>query len=178
MNQIMMNNNWKTVYISLGSNLGESVKTIKAALKLMQSESIKLIEVSKYYKSEPWGKKDQNYFVNCVAKLEVKLSPWKLLAKFQEIEKQLGKDIKIRWGERTIDIDIVLFDQNIIYEKFLIIPHPRYHKRNFVLIPLCGNFVLIPLCDISNDIFDPLLKKTSGELLKNSVDNCKVELIR
>ncbi len=156
------------VYLSLGSNIGDSYLNIKTAIeKINKSDGIEVMVISAFYTTEPWGKTDQNDFLNCVVKIETDYSPWYLLRLFQEIEKELGKDIKIRWGERTIDIDIILYGQKIIYEKKLIIPHPRYHKRNFVLIPLC---------DISDKILDPYRKALSGELLQVVKDKNKVKL--
>lgn len=157
------------VYISIGSNLGDKYKTINSAIEMIESKGNIVLQVSPFYISEPWGKKDQNEFLNCVLEIETAFSPWKLLSVFQEIELVLGKDIKVRWGERTIDIDIVLFGNKVIYEKKLIIPHPRYHKRNFVLIPLC---------DISTNIIDPLSKIKIGDLLKLSKDKNKVKLLK
>lgn len=155
------------VFLSLGSNIGNSYKNIKSAIDKIKENNVYIDVVSPFYITEPWGKTDQNDFLNCVVKIKTAYSPWGLLDIFQKIEKELGKDIKVRWGERTIDIDIILYGQKIIYEKKLIIPHPRYHKRNFVLIPLC---------DISKEIFDPFSKLLSGELLRRIKDNNKVKL--
>ena len=157
------------VYISIGSNLGDKLKTINSAIEMIEEHEIIVTSISPYYTTEPWGNENQNEFLNCAVEIETNFSPWELLCIFQEIELSLGKDIKVRWGERTIDIDIVLFGEKIIYEKKLIIPHPRYHKRNFVLIPLC---------DISKDIIDPLSKNNIGSLLKINKDKNKVKLLK
>ena len=157
------------VYISIGSNLGDKLRMINSAIEMIEEHEIIVTSISPYYTTEPWGYENQNEFLNCVVEIETNFSPWKLLSIFQKTELSLGKDIKVRWGERTIDIDIVLFGEKIIYEKKLIIPHPRYHKRNFVLIPLC---------DISKDIIDPLSKINIGSLLKINKDKNKVKLLK
>ncbi len=149
------------VYISLGSNKGNRAQYIDSAIEKIKLYGIKVSAVSKKYITEPWGKKDQNEFINCAAKLETELSPWSLLDILKKVELELGKKIIERWGERTIDIDIIFYGNKNIYEKKLIIPHPRFHLRKFVLIPLC---------DISYEITDPFSKKTIKELL-NSVDD-------
>ena len=154
-------------YLSLGSNIGNSYKYINSAIELIKKNNIAISAISPFYTTEPWGKEDQNDFLNCVIEIKTIITPWELLKIFQGIEIELGKDIKVRWGERTIDIDIILFGNKIIYENNLIIPHLRYQKRNFVLIPLC---------DISKYIIDPLNRLTSGELLQNIKDTNKVKI--
>jgi 2-amino-4-hydroxy-6-hydroxymethyldihydropteridine diphosphokinase len=154
------------VYISLGSNKGDRLLNINSAIKSIEQQEIKVSAISKMYITEPWGKKDQIDFINCIIKLKTDLSPWELLDIFKIIERGLGKKIIERWGERTIDIDIVFYGNKNIYEKNLIIPHPRFHLRKFVLIPLC---------DISDKITDPLSKKTVKELLNSVKDNNKIK---
>ncbi len=156
----------EVVYISLGSNIGNRLSYINSAIDKIMNSEIDITAVSPFYLTEPWGKTDQNEFINCVIEIKTEKSPWDLLGIFQSIEKELGKSIKVRWGERTIDIDIVLYGRKVIFEKKITIPHPRYRKRNFVLIPLC---------DISENIFDPIAKKYSGEMLKQIKDNNKVK---
>ncbi len=149
------------IYLSLGSNKGNKIQNIELAIKKINHSGIRILNISKKYITEPWGKKDQNEFLNCILEIESDLSPWKLLKILKKIELELGKKIIERWGERTIDIDIIFYGNKNIYEKNLIIPHPRFHLRKFVLIPLC---------DISYEITDPFSKKTIKELL-NSVDD-------
>jgi 2-amino-4-hydroxy-6-hydroxymethyldihydropteridine diphosphokinase len=154
------------VYLSLGSNIGDSLGFLREAVKLIDSKNINVTAVSPVYKTDPWGKTDQDLFLNCAVEAETDISPWQLKTIFREIENTLGKDIKQRWGERTIDIDIIFYGNKIIYEKKLIIPHPRFHLRNFVLIPLC---------DISDKIVDPVTNLTTGKLKDMCRDECKVE---
>jgi len=155
------------VFISLGGNIGDSYSYINFAIDKIKEKGIDVLNISSFYVTEAWGKADQDDFLNCVVEISTVFNPWQLLDIFQKIERDLGKDIKVRWGERTIDIDIILFGEKVIYEKKIIIPHERYHKRNFVLIPLC---------EISKDIVDPLKKQTSGQLLQKIKDTNEVKL--
>ncbi len=155
------------IYLSLGSNKGDKIENIESAIKKINRAGINILNISPKYITEPWGKKDQNEFLNCALEIESGLSPWKLLSIFKQIESSLGKKIIERWGERTIDIDIIFYGNKNIYEKNLIIPHPRFHLRKFVLIPLC---------DISCEIIDPLSKKTIKELLNSVNDQNKIKL--
>lgn len=154
------------IFLSLGSNSGDSHQNLLAAIKCMDNSNLKILKCSHIYKTEPWGKKNQNDFYNCAVEIETNHSPWKLKNILKEIELALGKNIMERWGERTIDIDIIFYGKKIIFEKNLIIPHPRFHQRNFVLIPLC---------DISKDFIDPVSNETLERLLKNCKDQCVVE---
>ena len=155
------------IFLSLGSNKGDKMQNIDIAIKKIKQTGISIINTSKKYITEPWGKKDQNEFLNSIVVIETTLSPWKLLKILKKIELELGKKIVERWGERTIDIDIVFYGNKIIYEKNLIIPHPRFHLRKFVLIPLC---------DISNTIIDPFSGLSVEEILKNTKDNNTVKI--
>jgi 2-amino-4-hydroxy-6-hydroxymethyldihydropteridine diphosphokinase len=154
------------VYISLGSNLGDSLSHMQMAIKHISSDIGRISGLSPVYKTEPWGKTDQNLFLNCALELETNISPWQLKRSLRDIENSMGKNIIQRWGERTIDIDIIFYSNKIIYEKKLIIPHPRFSLRNFVLIPLC---------DISVEIPDPVTNLTMGTLKEMCKDECKVE---
>jgi 2-amino-4-hydroxy-6-hydroxymethyldihydropteridine diphosphokinase len=154
------------VYLSLGSNLGDSISYLRKAIKIIACNNIAVTAISPVYKTDPWGKKDQALFLNCAIEIETEISPWQLKTIFRDIEYSLGKDIKQRWGERTIDIDIIFYGNKIIYEKKLIIPHPRFYFRNFVLIPLC---------DISTQILDPVTNLATGILKDICKDECNVE---
>ena len=127
------------VYLSLGSNVGDRVAFIQHAVKLLQSDNnITLVRASTLYETEPWGKKDQNWFINAVIEVKTKLSPNELLTFCQNVEKQLGRVREgiPRWGERTIDIDILFYDDKIINTPELTIPHKHLHERAFTLVPL------------------------------------------
>ncbi len=129
-----MNN---TVYVALGSNLGDREKNIENAVeKIGKLEGTGVIKCSSLYETEPVGYLDQGRFLNAAAMVMTMLSPLQLLAKLQEIEKELGRTRDIHWGPRTVDIDILLYEDLKMDLPELIIPHPRMTQRGFVLIPL------------------------------------------
>ena len=143
------------VYLCIGSNMGDKVNFIhQAASLLANSENIKLVRASTLYESEPWGEKNQPWFVNAALEVKTTLSPQEFLKKIQEIEVKLGRvrdENTQKWGPRKIDIDIIFWGNEIINEENLKVPHPYAHKRAFVLVPLLE---LIP------DFIHPVLKKT------------------
>lgn len=146
------------VYLCLGSNTGDRFKLINQAVNLFNlSENTKIIRSSAIYETEPWGEKNQNWFLNIIIEIKTSLSPEELLIRCQKIEELLGLDRtkKKHWGERPIDIDILFYDKIILNKDFLTIPHPYLHKRAFVLVPLLE---LIP------DFKHPKLEKTITEL--------------
>lgn len=145
-------------YLSLGSNSCDSFKLIEQAVSLLNlAENIKLIRASALYETEPWGIKDQNWFLNLAVEVKTSLSPQDLLFKCQNIEKTLGRnrEKEIRWGERPIDIDIIFYDKEVLDSEILSVPHKYMDQRAFVLIPLME---LIP------DFVHPTLNKTITEL--------------
>lgn len=124
-------------YIGLGANQGEPVENLKAALKsLNDNPDITVINVSSVYLTEPVGYADQPWFHNCVAELETGLGPFTLLEVLQGIENQLGRVRTIRWGPRTVDLDILLYNGLQLNDEKLVIPHPRMKERAFVMVPL------------------------------------------
>lgn len=127
------------VYLSLGSNIGDRVAYIQQAVKLLQSENkITLVRSSTLYETEPWGNKNQAWFVNAVIEAKTQLSPQDLLNHCQQVECELGRvrEGVPKWGERTIDIDILFYDNLIINTPELTIPHKHLHERAFTLVPL------------------------------------------
>ena len=128
-----------TVYLGLGSNIGDRESNILDAVdRLTASSKIDLLRSSAIYQTEPWGLGDQPKFLNSVLEIKTNLSPISLLTYTQTIENILGRQKQVRFGPRLIDIDILLYgDQSIYFEEpYLQIPHPRMHIRSFVLIPL------------------------------------------
>jgi 2-amino-4-hydroxy-6-hydroxymethyldihydropteridine diphosphokinase len=124
-------------YIGIGSNLSDSLKSCKYAVeKLSCSEGIKLEKASSFYRTEPVGMEDQNYFVNAVAEVRTDLSAQNLLLVLQRIEDEMGRKREAKGGPRIIDLDLLFYGQNIIKEPYLNVPHPEAHKRRFVLEPL------------------------------------------
>lgn len=124
-------------YLALGSNLGDSLVLLKDAVTLLSNEkNIIVSNKSKIYETEPYGGVSQDNFLNAVVKIETSLTPIELLDVIQEIEIKLGRERIIRWGPRTIDIDILLMEGIEMTSERLNIPHIELVKRSFVLIPL------------------------------------------
>ena len=125
------------VYLSLGSNIGDPVSYLDKAVDILENtRDIHKVKVSSYYQTDPVGYLDQDVFVNIAVYLETDLSPYELLEVCQGIEQALNRVRIIRWGPRTIDVDIILFDDVKMTEEKLTIPHPRMHERAFVLVPM------------------------------------------
>lgn len=152
------------VYLSLGSNYGDRIGYVQQATSLLNAaECISLIRTSAFYETEPWGMDSENWFVNAVVEIKTTLSPQELLAECQRVELQLGRkrtDGK-EYSDRTIDIDILFYNKEIINEEMLIIPHKFVHLRAFTLVPLLE---LIP------NFEHPVLHKTIAEL-HNDLEN-------
>lgn len=126
-------------YIGLGSNQGDSLTILKAALKqLAEHSAIELQAVSSFYQSKPVGPQDQPDYVNAVACFNTRLSAQALLAVLLEIERLHGRvrDPHLRWGPRTLDLDLLLYGNEVIQDSNLIVPHPELCKRAFVVYPL------------------------------------------
>lgn len=125
------------VYIGLGSNLGCKVGNIRRAIRLLASdERIQNVELSSFYKTDPVGGVEQDWFVNAVARFDTELSARELLSLCLEVERELKRVRGERWGPRTLDIDILFFGDERIEEEDLAVPHPRIRERAFVLVPL------------------------------------------
>ncbi|MFC0472913.1 2-amino-4-hydroxy-6-hydroxymethyldihydropteridine diphosphokinase [Halalkalibacter kiskunsagensis] len=125
------------VYIALGSNIGDRYDYLEKAIELLRAEEhIQVVKRSSIYETEPVGYVDQQSFLNMVVYIQTALSAWELLGVTQSIERDCGRERDIRWGPRTIDLDILLFDQENMMMENLSIPHPRMWERAFVIVPL------------------------------------------
>lgn len=125
------------IYIGLGSNTGNTIKNLHTAVEQIEkTEHIWMQKLSSIYITKPWGKTDQDDFVNQVIEIETLLSPVQLLSALQNIEIKMGRQRIVKWGPRNIDLDIILYGSEIIHSPELIIPHPYAQQRLFVLIPL------------------------------------------
>ena len=136
-----MSNHWTTCYLGLGSNLanelGSPIEHLQQALlSLEQHQDIRELRVSSYYASAPMGPQDQPDFINAVVEIKTTLAPLALLALCQQLEKQAQRERVRRWGERSLDVDILHYGQQQIDEPALIVPHAGLHERNFMLVPL------------------------------------------
>lgn len=146
-----------TVYLALGTNLGNRQANLKAAREAL-SPQMSIKAKSHVYETPPWGYADQADFLNQALKVETYLEPEALLKHLKRLEVALGRVPSIQNGPRLIDIDILFYDDLVMDTPGLVIPHPRLHERNFVLVPLN---------DIAPDLVHPEFKKTVQELLSN-----------
>lgn len=144
----------KTVYLSLGSNLGDRVANLQAAIARL-GELGRVTAVSSFYETEPVDLAQQPWFVNCVVALETELMPRQLLGRVLAIEQSMGRRRLQPKGPRCIDIDILLFGSSVIDTAGLTVPHPAMHQRRFVLEPLA---------EIAPDVRHPVFKRTAREL--------------
>jgi 2-amino-4-hydroxy-6-hydroxymethyldihydropteridine diphosphokinase len=148
-------------FIGIGSNLGDKLNHCERAIsEILKIDRHKLLAKSSLFKTQPLGYTSQDWFVNGVIKIRTDLDAPGLFQTLKDIESQLGRTKTFRWGPRTIDLDILFFDDIEIHTEELQIPHPQIQNRQFVLIPLT---------EIDRHLIHPVLKKTIQELL----DNCK-----
>ena len=153
-------NAYHTAYISVGSNLGRKLENCRNAITALAcSGKCRLIDQSLVYQTEPVDYKDQDWFVNYVVKIETTLDPYSLLDTLKSIERDVGRTRDtVRFGPRVLDLDIILFNAMVVDTLNLVIPHPRMHKRHFVLKPIC---------DIDPNIIHPVFHRTMLSLLED-----------
>lgn len=150
------------VFLSLGSNKGDRLSQIQQAVNFLTADnSIKLVASSAFYETEPWGNKKQCWFVNAAIAIRTDLQPIELLRVCQSIEAKLdrNRENEVRWGERTIDIDILFYDNLIFKNEILEIPHKHVHQRAFALVPMleiCPNYVHPVLNKSISDLHEAL----------------------
>ena len=129
---------WNKVYIAAGSNLGNKEETLKEAIdKIDKRKDCVVTKVSNFYTTDPVGYEDQDQFVNCVFEIDTLQTPSELMNTLLEVEKDFKRERIIRWGPRTLDLDIIFYDDIISYDEHILIPHPRAHERQFVMKPMC-----------------------------------------
>ena len=156
----------RKVFLGLGSNLGDRGKNLDEARIRIEELIGKIITCSSVYQTEPWGFKSENDFLNMVICVETNLHPSGLLGRILMIESQMGRTrCDNQYSSREIDIDILLYENEIVDEIALKIPHPKLHERRFVLVPLC---------EIGSEIIHPVLNQSVESLLKSCKDKSKV----
>lgn len=150
-------------YIAMGSNLGERKKNLLEALTNMENRGLKVLAVSSFIETEPYGVTDQPLFINAVVKIATELSAHDLLRALLDIEQKMGRVRKRHWGERNIDLDLLFYDNLVIKEHDLVLPHPDMQNRLFVLAPLSeiAGAVVHPVFNVT--VSDMLNKLTSGD---------------
>ncbi|MFV1951628.1 MAG: 2-amino-4-hydroxy-6-hydroxymethyldihydropteridine diphosphokinase [Nitrospinota bacterium] len=157
-------------YIGIGSNIGNTYSNcLRAIEELNRSGKNRIVAKSSLYKTEPIGYTNQKWFINCVVELETLLSAKDLLLLLKDIEFRLGRTKGPRWGPRNIDIDLLLYDNQVINDTDLKVPHPEIKKRRFVLAPLS---------EIAPDLIHPVIGLSIKALLDSVGDAQRVEMLK
>jgi 2-amino-4-hydroxy-6-hydroxymethyldihydropteridine diphosphokinase len=153
-----------TVYLALGSNLGNRLAKLRSTISLLPPQMV-VKEKSRVFETPPWGYTDQPPFLNQVVKVLTYMEPLPLLKHLKRLERVLGREPGFENGPRLIDIDILFYDDLAIENPEITLPHPRLHERAFVLVPLA---------EIAPDLVHPVLGKTITELLQ-ALDTTGIE---
>jgi 2-amino-4-hydroxy-6-hydroxymethyldihydropteridine diphosphokinase len=157
-----------TVYLALGSNIGDREKNLREAIRLLAESTVRVLKLSNIYETEPVDYLDQAWFLNAVLSAQTNLSPTALLLALRDIESHMGSKKAFAKGPRLIDLDILLYDDAAIDTPELQIPHPRMLQRNFVLVPLA---------EIAPVLRHPSWPATASELLSRSPDRSVVRVV-
>jgi 2-amino-4-hydroxy-6-hydroxymethyldihydropteridine diphosphokinase len=156
----------KKVFLGIGTNLNNRESNLKEAVAMIEKHIGKVVASSSVYETEPWGFQTEEEFLNMVVKVETNLNPYGLIGRILMIESMLGRiRLEKQYASRVIDIDILFYDDLVINETNLQIPHPLMHKRQFVLVPLC---------EIEPEMVHPVLKKSVSLLLESCEDKSRV----
>ena len=144
-----------TAYVALGSNLGDKEANLRKALELLQERGVEIVKTSTFISTEPYGVTDQPQFLNGVCEVRTSLVPLALLHTLLEIEQEMGRVRLRHWGERNIDLDLLLYEDVVLDTEELKLPHPDMQNRDFVLLPLA---------EIAPELVHPILQKSIEEL--------------
>ncbi|MDA1337227.1 MAG: 2-amino-4-hydroxy-6-hydroxymethyldihydropteridine diphosphokinase [bacterium] len=155
-------------YIALGSNIKDRERYLKEAARELEKQS-KVLAFSSLYETEPVGYANQDWFLNAVVQIETKLTLQELLSFVLEIEQKLKRVRTIENGPRTIDLDILFYEDEILAKENLVVPHPRLHERAFVLVPLC---------EIAPQLTHPVVKKSVSNILEDLPQKEEVRLYK
>jgi 2-amino-4-hydroxy-6-hydroxymethyldihydropteridine diphosphokinase len=154
-----------TVYLSLGSNVGDREANLRAAIVSLGGVGVRVTRVSAFYETEPVDYLEQAWFLNCVVEVKTKKTAMELLRSLRGIETRMGSKKLIAKGPRLLDVDILLYGQETIDVPELQVPHPRMHLRRFVLVPLA---------EIAPKALHPVLKITATQILERMTDQSMV----
>ena len=155
----------KTVYLSLGSNVGDREANLRAAIAALGDASVRVTQVSSFYETEPVDFLEQAWFLNCAVEGETDVPAMELMRALRGIELRMGSKKLVAKGPRLIDMDILLYGSEMIDTKELQVPHPRMHLRRFVLVPLA---------EIAPEVMHPRMKLTIRQLLEQTPDHSAV----
>lgn len=155
------------IYLLSGSNLGDRLYYLSEALSLLEQKAGAVKAQSSLYQTAAWGKEEQPPFLNQVVELATDLPPVVLMQELLAIEEQLGRQRTEAWGARTLDLDLLYYDDLVLNTPSLSLPHPRLHLRRFTLVPLCE---LAPL------FMHPVLQKNNLQLLRECPDQLEVDI--
>ena len=153
-------------HIHIGTNQGDLVANLRTAIEKLSANGT-VLDKSHIYETEAWGKQDQPNFYNMAVTYKTKLDPYALLKFVNEIEDDMGRQRNEKWAERIIDLDIITYDNKIICDEKLTIPHKHMAERNFVLVPMI---------EIAGEWMHPTMEKTIDELYVECLDTCEVLL--
>jgi 2-amino-4-hydroxy-6-hydroxymethyldihydropteridine diphosphokinase len=158
----------KNIFLGLGSNIGNRAGNLRQAIRLLaEIPEVVVVAISPCYETAAWGKTDQPDFLNLVIEIQTACGPEEILNKVLQIEREMGRLRQEHWGPRIIDLDLLLWDQEVVALEQLSIPHPYLHERIFVLKPLA---------DLAGRIKHPVLKKTISELCVACSDSNAMKL--